>query len=88
VGEGVKKAPLLGAVAACVLFAVFGGALVGEGIEGWYEGLEKPWFLVPLWAFYVVAILYYLAFADVLYRVMVHVEEPEGAGSAWLSRSW
>jgi tryptophan-rich sensory protein len=40
-----------------VLFALFGGTLVGEGLEGWYGGLEKPRFLVPLWAFYAVRIL-------------------------------
>jgi translocator protein len=78
--KGLKKGPLLGALAVCVLFALFGGALVGEGLEGWYEGLEKPWFLVALWAFYVVAVLYYLAFAAVLYRVLVHVEDRRARG--------
>jgi len=73
--KGLKSAPLLGALATCVLFAFFGSALVGEGLGGWYEGLEKPWFLVPLWVFYVVAVLYYLAFATVLYRTLVHVED-------------
>jgi benzodiazapine receptor len=78
--KGLMRSPLFVAVAACVLFALFGGVLVGEGLEGWYEGLEKPWFLVPLWAFYVVATLYYLAFAAVLYRVLVHVEDRRARG--------
>lgn len=37
--------------------------------------MEKPWFLVPLWAFYVVGVLYYLVFATVLYRLIVHIED-------------
>jgi hypothetical protein len=32
--KGLKKGLLLGALAVCVLFALFGGALVGEGLEG------------------------------------------------------
>jgi translocator protein len=75
-----KRGSLLGALAACVLFAIFGGALVGEGLEGWYEALEKPWFLVPLRAFYAVGVLYYLAFAAVLYRILVHVEDRRARG--------
>lgn len=76
--RGLRKGPLLGAVAACVLVALFGATLVGEALGGWYEGLEKPWFLVPLWAFYVVGALYYAAFAAVLYRVFVHVQDRRG----------
>jgi benzodiazapine receptor len=76
----LKRGPLLWALAVCVLFALFGGALVGEGLEGWYEGLEKPWFLVPLGAFYAVGVLYYLAFAVVLYRILVHMEDRRGRG--------
>jgi len=32
--KGMKKGLLLGALAVCVLFALFGGALVGEDLEG------------------------------------------------------
>ena len=78
--KGLKRGPLLRALAACVLFALFGGALVGEGLEGWYEGLDKPWFLVPLGAFYAVGVLYYVAFAVVLYRILVHIEDRRARG--------
>jgi translocator protein len=78
--RGLKRSPLFVAVAACVLFALFGGALVGEGLEGWYEELEKPWFLVPLSVFYTVGVLYYVAFAAVLYRVLVHVVDRRARG--------
>ena len=30
---------------------------------------------MPLWAFYVVGVLYYLVFATVLYRLIVHIED-------------
>ena len=71
--RGLKKGPLLAAVALPVLFAVFGTVLVGgSGLE-WYEGLEKPGFLVPLGIFYLVGALYYVLFAIVLYRVLSRV---------------
>src|SRR3712207_7389279 len=48
------------AVAACLLFVLFGG-LVGGALGARYEELEESRFLVPLWAFYVVGFLNYLA---------------------------
>jgi translocator protein len=77
--RGLKKGPLLAAVAGPVLFAVFGTVLVGgSGLE-WYEHLKKPGFLVPLGIFYLVGALYYvLLFAVVLYRVLSRVGDPRG----------
>ena len=76
--RGLKKGPLLVAVALPVLFAIFGTALVGgSGLE-WYEGLEKPRFLVPLGIFYLVGALYYVLFAVVVYRVLVRIDDPQG----------
>jgi benzodiazapine receptor len=76
--RGLRKGPLLVAVALPVLFAIFGTALVGgSGLE-WYEGLEKPRFLVPLGIFYLVGALYYVLFAVVLYRVLSRVGDPRG----------
>lgn len=73
-----RKWSLLAAVALPVLFAAFGTALVGgSGLE-WYEGLEKPPFLVPLGVFYLVGALYYVLFAVVVYRVLARVEDPGG----------
>lgn len=74
---GLRRGPLALAVGACVLLAVSGGALVGDALETWFARLEKPWWLVLLWAFYVVAVLYYLTFATVLYRIVVRVEDRE-----------
>ena len=76
--RGLRKGPLLVAAALPVLFAVFGTALVGgSGLE-WYEGLEKPRFLVPLGIFYLVGALYYVLFAVVVYRVLVRIDDPRG----------
>ena len=76
--RGLRKWPLLAAVALPVLFAVFGTVLVGGSGLDWYEGLAKPWFLVPLRAFYLVGSLYYVLTAVVLYRVLARIEDPRG----------
>ena len=76
--RGLRKGPLLAAVALPVLFAVFGSALVGGSGLDWYAGLAKPRFLVPLRVFYLVGSLYYALFAVVLYRVLSRVEDPLG----------
>jgi translocator protein len=74
-----KKAfSLVVSVAACVSFAALGGLLVGDSLGGWFDDLEKPWFLVPLWFFYLVGGLYYLLFATVLYRIFLLVEDRRG----------
>jgi translocator protein len=74
----VEKWPLAASVAASVSFAAFGGLLVGDSLGGWYDTLEKPWFLVPLWFFYIVGGLYYVLFATISYRVLVGVEDRGG----------
>ena len=61
------------AVAIPVLFALLGGVLAGGSGVAWFAGLAKPWFLVPLWAFYLVGLVYYVGGATILYRVLVYV---------------
>ena len=65
----------MAAMAICVLFALFGNALIGESLGNWYGALDKPWFLVPLWAFYIAGFVYYVLFATVLYRILTRVED-------------
>ena len=76
--RSLRIGPLLVAITICVLFALFGGALVGESLGTWYAALDKPWFLVPLWVFYIVGFVYYVLFATVLYRILVHVSDRRG----------
>jgi translocator protein len=76
--RGLRKGPLLAAIALPVLFAAFGIALVGGAGLDWYAGLDKPRFLVPLRVFYLVGSLYYALAAVVLYRVLVRVDDPRG----------
>jgi benzodiazapine receptor len=76
--RGLRKGPLLAAVALPVLFAILGTALVGgSGLE-WYAGLAKPRFLVPLGVFYLVGFFYYALAAVVLYRVLPRIDDPRG----------
>ena len=76
--RSLRIGPLLVAVAVCVLFALFGTALVGESLGSWYGALDKPWFLIPLWAFGIVGAIYYVLFAIVLYRILAHVDDRRG----------
>lgn len=70
----LEKGPLFVAVTITVLLALFGSFLVGGSGIGWFAGLIKPWFLVPLWVFYLVGLAYYAGGATVLYRVLAHVD--------------
>jgi translocator protein len=74
----LRRGPLIVAAATPILCAVLGTALVGGSGLDWFAGLAKPWFLVPLWAFFLVGFLYYVLAAVVLYRVLVHVDDPKG----------
>ncbi len=76
--RSLRIGPLLVAIAICVLFALFGSALVGESLGTWYDTLDKPSFLVPLWAFYIVGAVYYVLFATVLYRILTRVDDRRG----------
>jgi len=80
--RSLRMGPLLVAIAICVLFTLFGNALIGESLGTWYETLDKPWFLIPLWAFYIVGAVYYLLFATVLYRILVYVEDRGGKAAS------
>src|SRR3712207_6570290 len=79
----LRKGPLIVAATTPVLFAIFGAALVGGSGLDWYAGLTKPWFLVPLWAFYLVGLAYYVLAAVVLYRVLVRIDDPGGRAAAF-----
>ena len=72
-----KRGPLGAAIAIPVLLALL-GALVGDSGLGWYAELVKPWFLAPLWVFFIVGLVYYVLYAVVLYRILAHVTDRRG----------
>jgi tryptophan-rich sensory protein len=74
----LRKGPLFVAVAIPALFALLGGVLAGGSGVAWFAELTRPWFLVPLWMFYLVGLVYYVGGAVVLYRVLVHVDDRGG----------
>ena len=74
----VRKGALFAAAAIPMLFALLGGALVGSSGVAWFAELVKPWFLVPLWAFYLVGLVYYVGGAIILYRVLLYVADRRG----------
>ena len=74
----LRKGPLFAAVAIPVLFALFGGSLVGENGVGWFAKLDRPRFLVPLWTFYLVGLAYYAGGAAVLCGILVYVNDRRG----------
>ena len=76
--RSLRIGPLMVAVAVCALFALFGTALVGESLGSWYGALDKPWFLIPQRALGIVGAIYYVPFAIVLYRVLIHVDDHGG----------
>ena len=80
--RSLRIGPLLVAIAICVLFALFGSALVGESLGNWYGTLDKPSFLVPLWVFYIVGAVYYVLFVTVLYRILTRVDDRRGRATS------
>ena len=47
-------------------------------LSSWYGALDKPWFLIPQRALGIVGAIYYVPFAIVLYRVLIHVDDHGG----------
>jgi tryptophan-rich sensory protein len=78
----VQAVPLAVSVGVCLGLAVLGNLWVGDALKTWYPRLVKPRWLVPLWGFIVVALAVYVVEGVVLYRLLVHVEPPEGKAVA------
>lgn len=59
------------AVVLCVCVAVVEGLLGTEGLRNWYAELAKPDWHLPIWGFVVVAIVVYVMFGFIAYRLFV-----------------
>lgn len=56
-------------IAITIVLAVIGTSLVGDGLI-WFENLQKPSFLVSLNIFYLVAAVYNIVCAYIVYRLL------------------
>ncbi|SDM17833.1 Tryptophan-rich sensory protein (benzodiazepine receptor homolog) [Catalinimonas alkaloidigena] len=63
------------AIGVCFVLALLGNVFTGDALETWYLPLQKPDFLIPLWAFTAIGLLYYVLFGVVLYRVLTRIQE-------------
>lgn len=80
----VRSPRTLGVAALLVLVLALVGTLAAGGDwQDWYDGLEKPSWLVPLWVFFVVAALYYALAVFLLYRINTRAQ-----GNSRRSRWW
>lgn len=71
-------AALAVAVVVCVAMAVLGGLLTGNSLKGWYTGLVKPRWQIPLWAFIAIGLIVYVMDAIILYRLLSLVNDSAG----------
>ena len=65
-----RNRSLAWAVAAVVILGLLGTFMAGDGLEEWYPNLEKPWFSLPLEAWFVVGALYYLVIGSLIFRIL------------------
>lgn len=66
----MNRRALVLAVSVPLFAAVVGNAFVSENALTWYDGLDHPWFKLPLWGSAVVALLVYVGYGLVLYRTL------------------
>ena len=74
----LRKGPLFAAVAIPVLFALFGGALIGGNGVGWFAKLDKPRSSYRCGRFNLVGLGYYAGCAAVPYRILDYVHDRRG----------
>ncbi len=72
-----KLKHLLLSIGICVLFAMMGGLLVGDALEGWFKALRHPWYSLPLWGWYMIGGLYYLIAIVILYKLLNKPSSPK-----------
>jgi translocator protein len=81
----VRSPRALGFVALLVLvLALLGTLATGGGWNSWYEGLDKPSWLLPLPVFFVVAALYYALAVFLLYRINTRAQGNSRRTRWWL----
>lgn len=81
----VRSPRTLGFVALLVLVVALLGVLAAGGDwQDWYDGLDKPSWLLPLPAFFAVAALYYALTVFLLYRINTRAQANSRRTRWWL----
>jgi len=63
------------AIGVCVLAAALEGACAGNNVKSYFATLRSPAYAAPLWAWYIIGIVYYATFFFILYRILAfHTE--------------
>jgi translocator protein len=54
----------------CVLAAALEGVCAGNNVKTYFATLRSPSYALPLWAWYIIGVVYYATFFVVLYRIL------------------
>jgi tryptophan-rich sensory protein len=67
----INSYALLIAIGVCVMAAALEGACAGGNVKSYFATLRSPAFSAPLWAWYIIGIVYYATFFFILYRILI-----------------
>lgn len=54
----------------CALAAALEGVCAGKNVKSYFAELRSPSFAPPLWAWYIIGVVYYATFFFILYRIL------------------
>ena len=57
-------------LAVCVIAAALEGLCAGTNVKSYFATLRLPSYAPPLWAWYIICIVYYATFFFILYRIL------------------
>ena len=66
----VNSYALFTAIGLCVLAAALEGLCARQNVKSYFATLRSPSFAAPLWAWYIIGIVYYATFFFILYRIL------------------
>jgi translocator protein len=61
---------ILVSIAVCLIAAALEGLCAGKNVKSYFATLRSPSFAAPLWAWYIIGIVYYATFFFILYRIL------------------
>ena len=57
--------------AVCALAAALEGVCAGKNVKSYFAALRSPSYAAPLWAWYIIGVVYYATFFFILYRILI-----------------